>query len=83
MPPFAGIAGVGTARALVPLALPSALWYGALIYLTATLGSNLDAVLAFLGRMNPVLGAIACAMLVVVAWYAVRRLKRGKKGTIS
>ena len=83
VPPFAGIAGVGTARALVPLALPSALWYGALIYLTTTLGSNLDAVLAFLGHVNRVLGAIACAMLVVVAWYVVRRLKRGKKGTIS
>ncbi len=67
----------------MPLALASALWYGALIYLTTTLGSNLDAVLAFLGHVNRVLGAIACAMLVVVAWYVVRRLKRGKKGTIS
>ncbi len=49
----------------------------------AGIASNLDAVLAFLGHVNRVLGAIACAMLVVVAWYVVRRLKRGKKGTIS
>ncbi len=83
VPPFAGIAGVGAARALVPVALASALWYGALIYLTATLGSNLDAVLAFLGHVNRVLGAIACAMLLAVAWYVVRRLKRGMKETIS
>jgi len=83
VPPFAGIAGVGAVRTLVPLALASALWYGALIYLTATLGSNLDAVLAFLGHVNRVLGAIAFAILVAVAWYVVRRLKRGKKGTIS
>jgi membrane-associated protein len=83
VPPFAGIAGVGVVRTLTPIALASALWYGALIYLTATLGSNLDAVLAFLGHVNRVLGAIACAILVVGAWYVVRRLKRAKKGTIS
>jgi membrane-associated protein len=83
VPPFAGIAGVGVVRTLAPIALASALWYGALIYLTATLGSNLDAVLAFLGHVNRVLGAIACAILVVGAWYVVRRLKRAKKGTIS
>ena len=81
VPPFAGIAGVGAVRTLVPLALASALWYGALIYLTATLGSNLDAVLALLGHVNRVLGLIAFAALVSAGWYVVRRLKWGKGAT--
>ena len=80
VPPFAGIAGVGAVRTLVPVALASALWYGALIYLTATLGSNLDAVLAALNHVNRVLGALALLGLLAVTWYVVRRLKRGKEG---
>ena len=80
VPPFAGIAGVGAVRTLVPLALASALWYGALIYLTATLGSNLDAVLAALQHVNRILGGLAVLGLVAVTWYVVRRLKRGTKG---
>jgi membrane protein DedA with SNARE-associated domain len=82
VPPFAGIAGVGAARTMVPLALASAVWYGALIYLTATLGSNFDVVLAVLGHVNRVLGALAAAILVGVAWYVVWKLKRGKGAAI-
>ncbi len=78
VPPFAGIAGVGAARTLVPLALASALWYGAFIYLTATLGSNLEAVLAALGHVNRILGTLALVTLLGVTWYVVRRLKYGK-----
>jgi membrane protein DedA with SNARE-associated domain len=81
VPPFAGIAGVGATRALVPLALASALWYGALIYLTATFGANLDAVSAALSHVNRILGTLALVTLLGVTWYTVRRLKRWKKGS--
>ena len=81
VPPFAGIAGVGAARTLVPLALASALWYGALIYLTATLGSNLDVVLAALRHVNRILGVLALVTLLGAAWYVARRLKWGKGAT--
>lgn len=81
VPPFAGIAGVGAARTLVPVALASALWYGTLIYLTATLGSNLDVVLAALNHVNRILGAVALVTLLGGTWYVVRRLQRGKEGT--
>ena len=80
VPPFAGIAGVGAVRTLVPVALASALWYGVLVYLTATLGSNLNAVLAALNHVNRILGAFALVTLLGVTWYVVRRLKRGKEG---
>ena len=81
VPPFAGIAGVGAARTLVPLALASALWYGALIYFTATLGSNLDVVLAALRHVNRILGVLALVTLLGAAWYVARRLKWGKGAT--
>src|SRR2546430_7261501 len=56
VPPFAGIAGLSAPRALIPLALASALWYGLLTVLVASLGTNLDAVVAALAHVNWVLG---------------------------
>lgn len=76
VPPFAGVTGVGAARTLIPVAVASALWYGAITLLVATLGSNLDVVLAALGRVNRLLGALAVVLLVGVTWYVARRLKR-------
>ena len=82
VPPFAGVAGVGAVRTLVPLALASGLWYGAITYVVATLGANLEEVLAALGRVNRALGAISLVLLVAVTWYVVRRLQRRKGATI-
>lgn len=80
VPPFAGVAGIGAVRTLVPLALASALWYGAITYVVATLGANIEDVLAALGHVNRALGAISVVLLVAVTWYVVRSLK-GTKGT--
>lgn len=74
--PFAGIARIPAARALVPLALASGLYYGALTLGVTTLGTNLDQVLRVIGRLNVVLGAAAGAFALVVAVWIVRRLKR-------
>jgi membrane protein DedA with SNARE-associated domain len=76
VPPFAGIAGLSAARTLLPLALASALWYGALTFSVATLGTNLDAVLAALGRVNRALGAAALALAIFVIVALLRRLGR-------
>ena len=76
VPPFAGIAGLSAARTLVPLALASALWYGGLTFLVATLGTNLEAVLAALARVNRVLGAAALGLAIVVVVALLRRLRR-------
>ena len=76
VPPFAGIAGVPAARALIPVALASGLWYGALTYLVATLGTNFDSVARTLGRVNRVLGIVAVALLILAALWIWRRLKR-------
>ena len=74
--PFAGIAKVPPWRALVPLALASALYYGALTFLITKLGTNLEDVLRVLKRVNAVAGILAAAALVVVVIWIVRRLKR-------
>jgi membrane protein DedA with SNARE-associated domain len=74
--PFAGIARVPPWRALVPLALASGLYYGALTLLVTTLGTNLEDVLRVLRRLNTVLGIVAVVALAAVAVWIVRRLKR-------
>jgi len=74
--PFAGIAGVPAWRALLPLALASGLYYGALIVLVTTLGTNLEDILRVLRRANLVLAGIAVALLCAVGIWLLRRLKR-------
>ena len=76
VPPFAGVAGVPPRRALFPVALASALWYGALTYLVATVGTNFEDVARILGRVNRVLGIVALALLIIVVVWIRRRLKR-------
>jgi membrane protein DedA with SNARE-associated domain len=72
--PFAGVAGVSAPRALVPLAAASAVYYGGLTLLVATLGTNLDSVLHVIGRLNKALAILAAAaVLVVIVVVVVRR----------
>jgi membrane protein DedA with SNARE-associated domain len=71
--PFAGLAGVSPARALVPMALASAAYYGALTLLVSRLGTDLDAVLALLGRVNTALAIAAAALIVIIVVWIVRR----------
>lgn len=74
--PFAGIARVPAWRALLPLAAASALYYGALTFLITTLGTNLEDVLRVVGRVNAVLAVLAGALLLALALWILRRLKR-------
>ena len=71
--PFAGIAGLSAPRALIPVALASALYYGGLTVVVATLGHNLDEVLTVLGRVNTVLALIALAGITAAALWLWRR----------
>jgi membrane protein DedA with SNARE-associated domain len=76
VPPFAGVAGVPAWRAIVPMAAASAIYYGGLTFLIATLGTNFEVVTRFLGRANLVLGVVALVLLVLFARWTIRRLKR-------
>ena len=74
--PFAGIARVTPARALIPMALASAVYYGALTYLINRLGTDLDQVLAFVGRVNSALAIVAGALILIIVVWIVRRRRR-------
>lgn len=71
--PFAGIAGVPAARALIPMALASATYYGALTFLVSRLGTNLEDVLAVVRRVNTVLAVVAGGLVVLIVLWIVRR----------
>jgi membrane protein DedA with SNARE-associated domain len=72
--PFAGIAHVSPARALIPLALASAIYYGGLTYLVRKLGTNLDEVLTYVRQVNLGLAIVSAVLaLAIVLWIVLRR----------
>jgi membrane protein DedA with SNARE-associated domain len=76
VPPTAAIAGLAPARTLIPLALASAVWYGALVFLVATFGTNFHTVRHVLAHVNGVLVLLALVALVVFGIVVVRHVRR-------
>ena len=77
VPPFAGGVRVPVLRALIPIALASALWYGGIVFLVVRLAPTLDQALVMLGRVNKGLGVAALVLVVLlVVWIRLRR-RRG------
>jgi len=75
--PFAGIARVSATRALIPMALASALYYGALTWLVTRLGTDFETVVAALKHANTILAIVAGVfVLIIVVWIVRRRLQR-------
>jgi membrane protein DedA with SNARE-associated domain len=69
--PFAGVVDMPPARALVPAAVASAIWYAFLVAVGAALGRNWEAVEELLGTTNRVLAivaGVAAALLAVWIW---------------
>jgi membrane protein DedA with SNARE-associated domain len=74
VPPFAGVARVTAPRALIPIAIASAVWYGGITWLVYRLAPTLDQALGVLGRINRVLGIAGLFLvLVVLIWVRQRR----------
>ncbi len=79
--PFAGVARMPAARALIPAASASALWYAFLVTTGALLASNWDRAQAILGDANRVLAIVTGALVVLaVSWLARRRARRRPAG---
>ncbi len=75
--PFAGIAGMPPARALVPAATASAIWYAFLVSAGYVVGQNWTRAQALLIEANHVLALITVAAVVVIAAWIWRA--RGKR----
>ena len=74
VPPFAGVAHVSPARALIPMATASALWYGGITWLVFRLAPTLDQALQVLGGVNRILAVVALGLLLLLLlWIRNRR----------
>lgn len=80
VPPFAGLVGLGVARTLIPMGIASAIWYGGITALGAYIGSEWERIVRIVAGVNRTLG-IATAVVAVagIAWYLVRRRRRGRE----
>ena len=76
MPPFAGVAGLSPARALVPAAVASAIWYAFLGFAGYALARNWEAVKALVADTNRALGIVALVVAVAVVVWLWRRSRR-------
>ena len=74
--PFAGIAKVPAWKALPPMALASALYYGTLTYLVMRLGTDFDTVIAAIRGVNTALAIVAAIVALVIVVWIVRRRPR-------
>jgi membrane protein DedA with SNARE-associated domain len=75
VPPFAGVAGLPAARALVPAAVASAIWYALLAFAGYEVAENWDAVKALVADTNRLL-AVAALVVAVIALVWLRRRSR-------
>jgi membrane protein DedA with SNARE-associated domain len=74
--PFAGVAGLPPARALVPAALASAIWYAFLAAAGYELAHNWEAVKALVADTNRALALAALVLGLAAAVWLVRRSRR-------
>jgi membrane protein DedA with SNARE-associated domain len=74
VPIFAGVTRQPFLPVVVPIAVASAIWYGALVWAGAFAGDNLDAVQAALAGANRWLlaAAVVVAAAVAVWWWRTR-----------
>jgi membrane protein DedA with SNARE-associated domain len=74
VPVFAGVSHQPLILVAIPIASASAIWYGALIWLGALAGQNLDVLRELLGRVNGVLLVVAVLIVVPsgVWWWRTR-----------
>ena len=74
--PFAGVAGLGPAQALLPAAVASAIWYALLAFLGYEVAENWDAVKALVADTNRTLGIAAVLLTTGAAFWLWRRSRR-------
>lgn len=85
IPPFAGVAGLKSVRALVPMILASGIWYGTLTYIAAKLVPRLDDVAELVARMNTaaltifLVAAFVASIVLALRWHRKTRIDRSDR----
>lgn len=77
--PFAGLVALSPARALVPMALASALWIGGLTWLGSALGTEWDIILSLLRSLNVGLALLGAALVVLIVIQRIRIRRRDRR----
>lgn len=75
-PVFAGLIRQRPITVAFPLVLASGIWYGALVWVGAFAGRNVDQLLRMQDRLNWTLASIAGVIMVLLAWWWVRSRRR-------
>ncbi|MEJ2184617.1 MAG: DedA family protein [Gemmatimonadota bacterium] len=78
VPVFAGVTHLSFPRVAFPVAMASAVWYGALVFLGSLAGRNLDWIARTFSHVSGVLLWVALGLLLLVGawWWLTRRRKR-------
>jgi membrane protein DedA with SNARE-associated domain len=83
VPPFAGLIGLSPLRALAPIALASAVWYGFVTIVGVTLGAEWTRVTGLLAGVNHALALAGLAIVgVTLIWWLRRRGSRPAAGAV-
>jgi membrane protein DedA with SNARE-associated domain len=78
--PFAGVVGISPARALVPAATASAIWYAFLVAAGAALGQNLEAAVGLVNRANRALALVSVVVVMLGAFWLWRHYRQRGEG---
>ena len=68
VPAFAGMSGIGPAKAALPILVASGLWYGFVVYVGATAGENWEAIRAGLESLGRWIYLVALVLAAGVVW---------------
>jgi len=79
VPAFAGLVKLSAPRALIPVAVASGIWYGALTAAAAFLGARWDTVVGMVSEINAVLGIVGLGALVAIVLWIVRRVRERRR----
>ena len=80
VPVFAGTSGIGAVRTAIPVVLASGAWYGLIVYLGATAGSNWEQIRAFVEASGTWLALIAGVGMAFVVWWWWKSRREEKHG---
>jgi membrane protein DedA with SNARE-associated domain/uncharacterized tellurite resistance protein B-like protein len=80
--PFAGMVHLSAPRAIVPMALASALWYGAVVTAATMVGAEWSRIELLLARFNRTLAVVAGAAAVAIVFAVLLRARRRRRARV-